>query len=120
MPSSCSYAGGEFEVVEAAIPGASLVGVKYTPLFPYFQAEYGEKAFRVVADTYVTDDAGTGVVHQAPAFGEDDWRVCVANGVIEKDKGTVPCPIDVSDTACGVWRGARAGEAAAAASSLSC
>ena len=35
---------------------------------------------RVVADAYVTSDSGTGVVHQAPAFGEDDYRICLANG----------------------------------------
>ena len=50
-------------------------------------------AFRVVVDGYVTSESGTGVVHQAPAFGEDDYRVCLAQGVI--GKGTnVPCPVD--------------------------
>lgn len=34
----------------------------------------GKVAFRVLVDTYVTDDSGTGIVHQAPAFGEDDYR----------------------------------------------
>jgi isoleucyl-tRNA synthetase len=48
------------------------VGASYEPLFPYF-ADHGS-AFRVVSDGYVTDDSGTGVVHQAPAFGEDDYR----------------------------------------------
>lgn len=48
------------------------VGATYQPLFPYFSSQPG--AFRVVSDTYVTDDSGTGVVHQAPAFGEDDYR----------------------------------------------
>lgn len=96
--------GSEFEIV-ASCPGAALVGTRYTPLFNYFadahadrakSVTYGERAFRVVADGYVTDDAGTGVVHQAPAFGEDDWRVCVANGIIDKDSGAVPCPIDAN------------------------
>lgn len=41
-------------------------------------------AFRVVADKYVTDDSGTGVVHQAPGHGEDDWRVCSHNSIITK------------------------------------
>jgi isoleucyl-tRNA synthetase len=41
----------------------------------------------------VTDDSGTGIVHQAPAFGEDDYRVCLAHGVIKKG-GAVPCPVD--------------------------
>jgi len=38
----------------------------------------------VVADNYVTDDSGTGVVHCAPAFGEDDYRVCIASSIIRK------------------------------------
>lgn len=41
-------------------------------------------AFSVVADNYVTDDSGTGIVHCAPAFGEDDYRVCIAAGIIHK------------------------------------
>jgi isoleucyl-tRNA synthetase len=45
--------------------------------------EFQDTAFRVVADNYVTDDSGTGVVHCAPAFGEDDHRVCLAAGIIE-------------------------------------
>lgn len=48
----------------ATFTGSELVGKKYSPLFPYFIGEYGGRAFRVVSDTYVTDDAGTGVVHQ--------------------------------------------------------
>jgi len=43
----------------------------------------------------VTDSSGTGIVHQAPAFGEDDYRVCLANGVIKKGEG-IPCPVDES------------------------
>lgn len=61
--------------------GSELVGRTYKPMFPYFSslkaAPGSDKgAFRVVADGYVTADAGTGVVHQAPFFGEDDYRVC--------------------------------------------
>ena len=66
---------------------------RYEPLFPYFAEEKKEVAFKVMVDTYVTDDSGTGVVHQAPAFGEDDYRVCLAHGVISKGE-SVPCPID--------------------------
>eukprot|EP00463_Aulacantha_scolymantha_P001615 TRINITY_DN2239_c0_g1_i1.p1 TRINITY_DN2239_c0_g1~~TRINITY_DN2239_c0_g1_i1.p1 ORF type:complete len:180 (+),score=25.84 TRINITY_DN2239_c0_g1_i1:34-573(+) len=44
-------------------------------------------------DTYVTDDSGTGIVHQAPAFGEDDYRVCLKYGVIKKGHKII-CPID--------------------------
>jgi hypothetical protein len=47
----------------------------------------------VVVDTYVTDADGTGIVHQAPAFGDQDHRVCIENGIIRADE-MPPCPID--------------------------
>jgi len=72
-------------------PGSELVGLQYEPLFPYFK--HITTAFRVVSDGYVTDDSGTGIVHQAPAFGEDDYRVCLANNIFEKGEG-IPCPVD--------------------------
>ena len=56
---------------------------RYEPLFDYFK-EYSDSAFKVIADNYVTDDSGTGIVHCAPAFGEDDYRVCIENQVIIK------------------------------------
>lgn len=65
---------------------------RYTPLFDYYLS-YSKEAFRVVADSYVTDDAGTGVVHQAPAFGEDDYRVTLAAGIIQK---VANCPFSSS------------------------
>lgn len=61
------------------LKGAALVGRRYRPLLPYF-AEYAEEtdgkrpAFYVVAADYVETSSGTGIVHQAPAFGEDDFR----------------------------------------------
>lgn len=58
----------------------------------FFQETTG---FKVLVDTYVTEDSGTGIVHQAPYFGEDDHRVCLAAGVITKDRD-VMCPIDAS------------------------
>jgi isoleucyl-tRNA synthetase len=57
-------------------------GYRYTPLFDFF-IELQGTAFKVIADNYVTDDSGTGVVHCAPAFGEDDHHVCLASGIIE-------------------------------------
>lgn len=73
--------------------GKDLVGKKYIPLFDYFNDI--KTAFRVISDGYVTNDSGTGVVHCAPAFGEDDYRVCVANGIVEKGDSLV-CPVDES------------------------
>ena len=71
--------------VLAKMKGRDLAGRTYQPLFPYFlrlkQPDGAMKgAFRVLTDEYVTADAGTGVVHQAPAFGEDDYRVCRQHG----------------------------------------
>lgn len=58
----------------AKFKGSELKGKTYKPLFPYFSHMKETGAFRVCTDSYVTDDSGTGVVHQAPAFGEDDYR----------------------------------------------
>ncbi|OLY82540.1 Isoleucine-tRNA ligase, cytoplasmic [Smittium mucronatum] len=73
--------------------GSELAGIRYEPLFNYFVKDYGERAFRVLVDPYVTDEDGTGVVHQAPGFGEDDYRVCLENKVVDEVSG-VPCPVD--------------------------
>jgi isoleucyl-tRNA synthetase len=76
--------------------GKTLKGKTYKPLFPYFEYLKKERgAFQVLTDGYVTDESGTGVVHQAAYFGEDDYRVCLANGVITKDMNIV-CPVDPS------------------------
>ena len=61
--------------------GEELVGLSYTPVFPYFVGERKRGAFRVVEDDYVTDHEGTGLVHQAPAFGEDDFRILKREGI---------------------------------------
>jgi isoleucyl-tRNA synthetase len=70
----------------ARVLGADLVGRPYVPLLPYFadRAESSDgrrQAFRVVAADYVTIDSGTGIVHQAPAFGEDDYAVGQKEGL---------------------------------------
>ncbi len=62
--------------------GRDLAGRTYKPLFPYFESRKQKGSFKVCADTYVTADSGTGIVHQAPAFGEDDYRVSLANGEV--------------------------------------
>ncbi|KAI8453515.1 isoleucyl-tRNA synthetase [Phakopsora pachyrhizi] len=75
--------------------GKELEGWTYEPLMPYFYEQYKETAFKVVTDTYVTSDSGTGIVHQAPAFGADDHEVCKRHGVVPADV-IPPCPIDDS------------------------
>ncbi|KAI4827855.1 hypothetical protein KUCAC02_031221, partial [Chaenocephalus aceratus] len=75
--------------------GKTLKGKKYKPLFPYF-AKCGEQgAFQVVLDNYVKEEEGTGVVHQAPYFGADDFRVCTEYKIIARDQAPI-CPVDAS------------------------
>ncbi|PAA79678.1 hypothetical protein BOX15_Mlig002153g8, partial [Macrostomum lignano] len=86
---------GAYELLEQ-FPGSQLEGKTYKPLLPYFQHLKAERgAFRVLCDTYVTDDSGTGIVHQAPYHGEDDYRVCLKYGIIARDSKLV-CPVDAS------------------------
>lgn len=63
---------GEKEVL-GRVKGRELVGMRYEPCFPYF--EDAEGGFRVIAGDFVTLTEGTGIVHMAPAFGEDDYRI---------------------------------------------
>lgn len=81
-----------FEIL-SKVKGEELVGKTYAPLFPYFAHLKENGAFKVCGDGYVTSDSGTGIVHQAPAFGEDDFRVCLAHGVVSKGE-SVPCPVN--------------------------
>ena len=66
------------EVLDTVL-GSTLVGRTYTPMFSYFADQ--PDAFRIIAGDFVTTEDGTGVVHLAPGFGEDDQRVCSENGI---------------------------------------
>jgi isoleucyl-tRNA synthetase len=59
---------------EAEFPGSAVVGTEYEPLFPYYAAWRSRGSFRVYAADFVSNDSGTGIVHCAPGFGEDDYR----------------------------------------------
>lgn len=63
----------------ARLRGAELQGVRYEPLFPYF-SEHAH-SFQVLVDEFVSTGDGTGIVHMAPAYGEDDFRICRAAGI---------------------------------------
>src|SRR5690606_31489971 len=78
-------AGGEPIAVRA---GAAFVGLRYRPLFPFFADAPG--ACRVLGAEFVATEEGTGVVHLAPGFGEDDLAVSAANGI--------PTVVPVDDT----------------------
>jgi len=74
--------GKEYSIVAGAngsLQGAALVGLAYQPLFPYYADT--PNAFRVVSADFVATNEGSGVVHIAPGFGEDDYRVGVENNV---------------------------------------
>lgn len=64
---------GEDAKIEKTVKGRALEGIRYEPLYTWAGA--GDDAYRVVSDGYVTLTDGTGVVHIAPSFGEDDARV---------------------------------------------
>lgn len=70
--------GEDYEIIET-YKGTDLVGKKYEQLLPFANVE--GKAFEVLADNYVTDQDGTGIVHIAPAYGEDDSRVAKEYGI---------------------------------------
>uniref|UniRef100_A0A8C5IUI6 isoleucine--tRNA ligase n=1 Tax=Junco hyemalis TaxID=40217 RepID=A0A8C5IUI6_JUNHY len=84
----------EYQILDR-FPGIVLKGKKYKPLFEYFIQCKENGAFTVVVDGYVKEEEGTGVVHQAPYFGADDYRVCMDFNIIQKDSVPV-CPVDAS------------------------
>ncbi|MDH3704482.1 MAG: isoleucine--tRNA ligase [Acidimicrobiia bacterium] len=65
--------------VHGTITGADLIGRRFTPLFPYF-ADRAD-AFRILGGDFVDTSEGTGIVHIAPGFGEDDQSLSEANGI---------------------------------------
>jgi len=75
----------EFSIIKV-IMGKELVNSTYKPLFPYF--ENRKDAFRVLSADFVNTEEGTGIVHMAPGFGEDDQNVCEINNI------ELVCPVD--------------------------
>ncbi|MGK3947302.1 isoleucine--tRNA ligase [Microbacterium sp. K2] len=94
--------------VDATVQGADLADVTYDRLFDYYAdtETYGtENAWRILVDDYVTVSDGTGIVHQAPAYGEDDQRVAGAAGIptiLSLDDGGRFLP-NVTDVAGELW-----------------
>ena len=80
MESVFAEAAGDCEIL-AKMPGKELECRKYEPLYPFAAQDVQAKAFFVTCDDYVTTEDGTGIVHTAPAFGEDDNRVCRKYGM---------------------------------------
>ncbi len=69
---------GDYEI-EHTYAGQELAGLGYQPPYDFFLDE--PNAFRILVADYVTTEDGTGVVHQAPAFGEDDMLTCQQAGI---------------------------------------
>lgn len=96
------------EAVDQTVRGADLADVAYDRLFDYYADEetWGtHNAWRILVDDYVTTTDGTGIVHQAPAYGEDDQRVTAAAGIpliMSLDDGGRFLP-QVTDVAGELW-----------------
>lgn len=84
------YRDGDDYRVTGHLRGSELVGAEYEPIFPYFAQYAADGAFRVHAGDFVTTEEGTGIVHIAPGFGEDDYRLLQGSGL------PVIVPIDPS------------------------
>lgn len=72
--------------VIAEFAGSELIGLSYQPLFNYFANH--PNGFRILAGDFVTTEDGTGIVHIAPGFGEDDQKLCNDNNI------ELVCPVD--------------------------
>ncbi len=70
---------GDKAKVVGTLKGSELVGLEYKPLFDFFKQQ--KNAFKVIASGHVTTTDGTGLVHMAPAYGEDDYAACKAAGI---------------------------------------
>jgi len=83
----------QYEMLEGEMFRAeSLIGLKFKPLFPYLanheKTQNNKNVFTILHGDFVTTEEGTGIVHMAPGFGEDDQLLCKANGI------PTLCPVD--------------------------
>lgn len=72
------------------IKGKELVGLSYEPMFPYFKDLKAKGAFKVLSGSFVSTEDGTGIVHIAPGFGQDDFEACRAYD----PNFPIVCPVD--------------------------
>lgn len=83
---------GKYEIIEK-YKGADLHGIEYEPLYDNFYEKFKPRGcFKVYVADYVSSADGTGIVHNAPGFGEDDYYVGVKNNLCDPDSPL--CPID--------------------------
>jgi isoleucyl-tRNA synthetase len=77
----------DYEILKS-FKGSELAGLRYEPLFPYFKDLESTGAFRTFLGDFVSTEDGTGIVHIAPGFGEDDYSLLKGTGI------PVICPVD--------------------------
>lgn len=77
-----------YESASLTFKGGKLIGLKYKPLFNFFQDDLesgkivnGENAYKIWHADFITEDAGTGIAHEAPAFGAEDMELAKANNI---------------------------------------
>ena len=80
----------EKAVKVGSLKGKDLVGLGYEPMFPYFKQLKEKGAFRVLSGEFVSTEDGTGIVHIAPGFGQDDFEACRAYD----ENFPIVCPVD--------------------------
>jgi len=71
---------GEEPTIQKVTLGKELLGMKYKPLLPYFR-DQNPNGFCVISADFVSTEDGTGIVHTAPAFGEDDYWTCRSHNI---------------------------------------
>lgn len=84
-----------YKIVET-FKGLTLVNIEYEPVFDYFAKD---RKFIILGDSFVQvgeKGSGSGVVHMAPAFGEDDFHVCIKNNIVSINEIGNYCPVDDS------------------------
>lgn len=69
--------------------GAYLIGKQYHPIFSHIKDSVDSECYQIYAGDFIQTDTGTGLVHMAPAFGEDDFELCKQNNI-----KTLYCPIN--------------------------
>lgn len=83
--------------ITTKIKGSDLVNIEYKPLFPFYKdfkpANPSSKPFHIIADTMVSSESGTGIVHIAPSFGQEDLDVSTRYGLISNEV-LPPCPLN--------------------------
>jgi len=72
----------EYEILKT-YKGSDLKGIQYEPIFDFF--EDNPNSFQILNDGFVSTEDGTGIVHMAPAYGEDDYRICRSEGIAMVD-----------------------------------